>query len=353
MSTPATPEQDAAFWEEIMRSPLDPDPDENRPSYLWLPAIIAAAVVGLLLGLALGGPNQATPAASDGEESTTTTSDPPPPPDPILPPGYAGSDEVGLRPLASYTDGGSLYLIVSSATRSDLDRTEIGELHIADWTMAGDGVENVASRAIQSNLAPGVRLVEFPGVAALPLSDPELLVREATEMTVRTSCNGCAATSVDRAEGEVVLEDAVLPYSSLEPLVIEVGSGIQLSIDEVIATDEWGFATWHLVDDTEARTRVSLVIAFEGTDDPASEEVDPTLLVPARLMGPTPQNAIAGEPGAFTRNGSEQLDRVGEILSDENRPEQIVLRWVVEWQRPVGDPVLLSLEDTADLGSTE
>jgi hypothetical protein len=354
MKTSLNPEEHQTIWEEIMRSPLDPDPEDKSATLRRLVPVIVASVVGLTLGYVLAGSAGGTDAGPElvAPASTTSTS-PPPPPDPIFPPGYTATTEVGIKPLAAFIIDEDLFIVANSATRSDLDPVETNEFHIAEWILAGDGVENMASRAIQSDLAPGVRLVEFPGVASLPNSIPELLVREATEMVVRSGCNGCAATSVDMAEGEVSLGNPAIPYRHPEPLLVPVGNGINLSIDELHIAEEWGFAEWRVIDENDARVRVSLIVAFEGTDDPATVDTDPTALVPANRLGPNQQNPLAGSPGPFTRRGTQQLDRVGEILSEDNYPEGILLRWSVEWQHPVGDPVSLLIADIPDLGSFE
>jgi hypothetical protein len=183
------------------------------------------------------------------------------------------------------------------------------------------------------------------------VSVPELLVRRATEMTVRDGCNGCGAVSVDLAEGELPLEGLNLPLTVDTPLVIPVGMGITLSVDALQIAEEWGYLEWHVIDDNEARLRVTATIEFVGTDDPGTEDVDPTRLVSSHLVGLNPQNPISSDADPFARHGSQRLDRVGEILTEDNRPEQIVLRWSVEWQHPVGDPITIPLEDLTDLGS--
>lgn len=347
--TPQT-DEDRAIWEEIMRSPLEPDPeDTNR--WRWLP-VIASVVVGLVVGYALGGSSD-PPIQEAAVETPTPATAAPVKPDPIFPPGYTGTTGVAVRPLASFAGQGNLFLIVSSATRSDLDRTKTSEFHVAEWVLAGEGDESVASRAVHSDFAPGVRLVEFPNHAPLPISGTELQAREATEMVVRSGCNGCAATSVDMAQGEIVLDGAVLPYRNSEPIVVSVGSGISLSIDQLHATGEWGFAAWRLLEESDARARVSLFVVFEGTDDPATDDEDPTMLIPAHEFGPSQQNPVAGNPGPFSKTGLQQLDRVGEILTLDNQPERLVLRWTVEWQHPVGEPLSIAIEDPADLGSLD
>ena len=338
---------DETIWHEIMRSPLDPDP-EDRPRWASLALPIVAAFAGLALSFLPGSTEQASETTI--ATSTTTTAAVTADPDPILPEGYVEASGVGLKALAVYNSDDNLYVVVNSATRSDLDRAETPEFHIAEWVLAGDGIERTARRAVNSDLAPGIRLVEFPGVTALPASVPRLLVREATEMEVRTSCNGCAATSVDMAEGELFLDGTAVPYASSEPLVLPVGAGINISIEELQLADEWGYAKWRILDPNDARVRVILRVVFVGTDDPATENVDETQLVPPYLVGPTLQNQVGANPEAFARDGTVRMDRIGEILSADNQPEGLSLRWLVEWQHPVGDPITLPLDDVLDLG---
>lgn len=338
------------IWEEIMRSPLDPDPDEEGGRFWAFLPIVLAAAVGLLAGFVAG--NGGDPPPTTVAQVTTTTSAPPPDdPDPVVPAGYTEVDGIGIKPIATFATDSDLYVIVNTAARSDLDRLETNELHIAEWVLAGDGIELAAARALHSNHSPGMRVVHFEGVNALPVSAPKLLARRATEMTVRTGCHGCGAFSVDMAEGEVLLEGLELPLTIEPPLFIPVGTGITLSIDLLQIADEWGFLEWHVVEENDARLRVAATIEFVGTDDPGTDDVDPTLLVPSHLIGLNPQNPISSTPGPFARHGSARLDRVGEVLTEENQPEEIVLQWSVEWQHPVGDPITIPLENATDLGS--
>jgi hypothetical protein len=339
------------IWDEIMRSPLDPDPDGERSRPATVAPIVLAIVAGLAIGLLFGGRDSV--AEPTRTASTTTTTLPAPTPDPVVPDGYVEVDGVGLKAVAAFNRGGSLFVVVNSATRSDLDRVETGEFHVAEWVLAGDGMERTASQAVQSRFAPGVRLVEFPDVAALPISAPQLEVREATEMRVRTGCNGCAAFSVDAAEGELALDALPLPFAMAEPLFIAVGGGINLSIEDLQITDEWGFLRWRIIDNNDARLRVSPRIIFVGTDDPATEEVDPTRLIPDSIRGINQQNPLGSNAEPFARQGTIGLDRVGEIMAADNRPQQVVLRWSVEWQHPVGDPVVLPLDELIDLGTID
>ena len=339
---------EANIWDEIMRSPLDPDPDEPERRLGALGLIPLAAAMGIVVGFLVG--NGEDPPPPSAAPMTTTTAAPAAP-DPVVPRGYVETEGVGLKAVAVFSTDDDLYLVVNTAIRNDLDRTDTNEFHVAEWVLVGDGIELSARRALQSSFSPGVRLVHFEGITELPVSLPRLLARKATEMTVRAGCNGCGAVSVDLAEGELLLDGLELPLTVETPLLIPVGTGITLSIDALQVAEEWGHLEWHVIDDNDARLRVSATIEFAGTDDPGTDDVDPTLLVPPHLVGVNPQNPVSSNAGPFARHGVVRLDRLGEILTADNQPEQIVLRWSIVWQHPVGEPSEIPLVDINDLGA--
>jgi hypothetical protein len=338
------------IWQELSRSPLDPDPNEEPKSVAWLAPAALAIVAGLVLGLVLGNGSEESTATTRGAVAETTTITTPPPADPIVPNGYAETAGLGLRAVAAYSQGGNLYLVVDQVVRSDNDPLETNSLYLAEWVLAGDGVEIVAERAYNSIMSPGVKLVEFPGVTALPAANPALLVREATEMVTRTTCNGCGTTSQNVASGEITLEGLERPHSLASPLLIPVGEGITLSVDRLDVTDEWGYIEWHILDENDAVVRVVPVITFAGTDDPDLDGVQPTQLVPPQLFGPSPQQQNALNPDPFARSGAVGLDLTGELLLETNQPTALIFEWSAEWQHPVGEPITLPLTDLTDLG---
>ena len=341
-----------SIWEELARSPLDPDPGDEQAVLPWIWSIAIAAVAGLLLGLfflgsSTGATSTTTVAATP---PTTETTSPPPPPDPEVPGGYVDIDGVGLDAKIAYSRAGNLYVVVSEAARSDREPPDTPTFHASEWVLSGDGVSITASRAIESTLTPGVVVVEFPGVSALPDSAPSLTARRASEMVVRTGCHGCGATSVDEETGEITLAGIARPYAIAEPLAIDVGAGIALSVDHLEFTNDWGYAEWHVVDANDAILRTSLRIVFEGTDDPARDDIQPTQLIPQNLFGASQQNPTVANPEPFARSGSLLLERAGELISADNSPTSLVLRWTVEWQHPVGEPIAIPLANITDLG---
>jgi hypothetical protein len=338
-------------WEELAKSPLDPDPNAEPSALGWLLPSGLAAIVGLLVGIFLlgaGGEGE-TPTTLAAPTSTTTTAAPPEA-DPEVPPGYVEIAGVGLDAVAAYSRGGSLFVVVNEATRSDQAARETAGFHGAEWVLDGDGISITATRSIRSQLAPGVTAIEFAGVTALPVSAPRLTVRQSTEMVVRTGCQGCGASSADEASGEVSLDGLARPYELTAPMFIDVGAGITLSIDHLKFTDEWGYLEWHIIDDNDARMRTSIRIVFVGTDDPGIEGTNPTQLIPQSLFGASQQNPTVANPDPFTRGGTQLLDRVGELVAADNLPASLLLAWTVEWQHPVGEPIELSLAGITDLG---
>lgn len=340
-----------SIWEELARSPLDPDPDDTPRTPDWLIPVGLAAILGILLGLfVLGSDDPSAPTTTVALETTTTVPPPPPDPDPIVPDGYVDVAGIGLDAVAAYSRGGNLYIVINEAARSDQDPPSQPSFHASHWALDGDGTTVEATRTIESSLAPGMKAIEFPGLTALPSADPNLVVRQASEMVVRTGCQGCGATSVDEALGEVALEGLDRPYAISEPLLVDVGTGITLSIDRLEFTDEWGYVEWHVIDENEARIRPDIRIVFEGTDDPAFEGPNPTQLVPDNLFQSSQQNPTTPNPQPFARQGWLLLDRIGELISDENNPTSLLMTWAVEWQHPVGEPIVLPLTDLTDLG---
>ena len=340
------------LWEELARSPLDPDPDYEPSTLDKIAPLAIAAVLGLLAGVFVlgGGAGNTDSETTVAAETTTTTSTVPVEPDPAVPGEYQDIDGIGIRALAAYSRSGNTYILVNEATRSDQNPSETNAFHASNWVLAGDGVEITASRAIQSDLAPGMTAVEFVGVNGLPVSGPSLLVRRSSEMIVRTGCQGCGAVSAHEASGDVPLNGLALPYRSSEPILIEVGGAITLSVDHLEFTDEWGYVEWHILDENEGRIRADLRIIFDGTDDPARDDINPTQLIPQSQFRPSQQNPIAANPLPFARSGTLILDRVGELISADNNPTSLRLHWMVEWQHPVGDPIVIPLNGTEDLG---
>ena len=75
--------------------------------------------------------------------------------------------------------------------------------------------------------------------------------------------------------------------------------------------------------------------------------------MPVHLFGTSQQNPAPANPQSFTRNGTLQLERVGELIAEENQPGSLVLSWSVEWQHPVGEQVELPVGEDIYLGTVD
>lgn len=342
------------LWDELLRSPLDPDPNALPSQVPGVVLVVVAAVVGLALGLtAFPHDNAADVTPSTATPTTTTTTTLLPDPDPIVSPGYVDVDGLAFRPAVAYVREGNLYLVVSQTTRSDLNATETRAFHAADWTLDLEGRQVVATREITSPMAPGFVTLEFAGESDIPEPSARILVRRASEMVVRTGCQGCAAVSAHEAHGEIVLPSVARPFTLDAPMLIEVGPDITLAIDRLEFTDEWGYGEWHVINENAARIRPELRVTFTGTDDPAIEGTQPTQLIPTHMLGTNQQSPTTANSQPFARSGTVELDRRGELVSEANAPSSLVLEWTVEWIHPLGEPVELTIDGTADLGVLE
>ena len=141
------------LWEELVRSPLDPDPNEVPRSLPWFVPIAIAGLGGLLVGfIGFGGADDPPTSAPPTTIPATTLAVEEP--DPVVPDGYVEVSGVGLRALASYSSNGNLYIVLNEAARSDLDPTETGSFHGAVWELEGDGTSVTASQSLRSRRVP-------------------------------------------------------------------------------------------------------------------------------------------------------------------------------------------------------
>ncbi len=341
------------LWEELLRSPLDPDrePGRRTPRTAQLATLFILAIVGFMAGrLVFAGRDENASSALDDSSLTTSVTSPPATAGPILPPGFTEIDGVGIAPIATYSRSGNLYVIIAQAVRSDESAPETDAFHAGSWSLSGPGGQVAATRSIETSLAPGIQTLEFPGITTMP-ADARLNVRPGTEMVVPPDCQDCGVASVNEISGDVPLEGTQLPYDLASPLLIDAGSGITVSIDQLEFTGDWGTAAWHVVADGEVGVRLDLVVTFVGTatDD---EETD-TSLISTRLTPVNPQNPTVANTQPFSRAGATTFDRIGGLISGENPPTELLLHWDVQWEAPVGASVAVPAAGILDLGAVD
>lgn len=332
-------------WAELLRSPLDPDPergDARTRNVSW-----RLAVLVLVAGVVAGGVFAAWRAgrASAAAETTTTsagatTSIPaaPAPAEPSLPDGYVEVvDGVGIRPLGWYRSQGGLFVVVSTAVRTDFDPLETEALRQGSWALVDEGRVVEYARQVWDQPALGVTAVEFIGVSQLP---------EAMRF----------AAVVDRHIETVTLPPLEgYPVETAGPFNFTLEHDLDLVVDSVTAAEGWASVEWHVAggEDESARASVGAIALLAGTDDPGTPgDVDPTLLVSSHLAPPYPfQLHVAPTPG-FTYAGIEQLLRVREPLGQDNWPTGVEVDLAVDVIFPgEGDSTIVefSLVDLPEL----
>lgn len=327
-------------WDELVRSPLHPDSDQTprRSISAWVVVLVAAVIglaVGTVAGLAEGAERD---EAADGSSISTTMA--PAEVAPVAPDGYVPVGDTSLGVIGSFGVDGHAYVIIGEAALSGADPRATPAFGAGRWALVdGDGAMETAVEIVDS-LAPGMRLLEFEVDEREP--DWTLAVWRGTAVEARDGCNGCGSRSVDRTEGESLVEFAGLPAEIPGPLRIELVDGLEVRIENLAAAEEWGYADWALVGDMAATARVAIEVEFVGTDDPSAEGDNPTMLVP---YDRAPIQYGVGHPRAappFERAGSIRLTRVGEPVGGDNHPIALAVSWSVEWIHPVGEPIPLA-----------
>ncbi len=322
-------------WDELVRSPLDPDKEEEtrRPISTWV-VVLIAAVVGLSVGAVVGHAGGSGQPEAVGVSGTSTTVLP------VAPDGYVPVGDTSLGVIGSFGVDGHAYVIVGEAALSSADPGATPAFGAGRWAIVdGDDAIETALEIVDP-IAPGMRLLDFP--VDERASDAPLAVWRGTAVETRDGCNGCGSGSADRTEGEALFEIAGLPTVIPGMGTIELGQGFEVQIGDLTAAEEWGYAEWALTGDTATTARVAVEVTFVGTDDPSAEGDNPTRLVPYD-RAPI-QYGVGHQRTAppFARGGSIRLTRVGEPIGGGNQPTAIGVSWSVEWIHPVGEPIPLA-----------
>ncbi|MGI9528852.1 MAG: hypothetical protein ACR2NG_04010 [Acidimicrobiia bacterium] len=304
-------------YSDLLRSPYDAEPDasidkpgsDSDADISWKPAVIAAALGALLVSafviyaiastpdeVAEDATSETVTSTSIAAEATQSTA---------LPEGFtAVTDEVGAKVEAIDVSTRATVLAVSSAVSGSEDPAETAPLDAAYWELVTQDGPSPMTAQYQSRGAVGSVTVEFAPLAALrgPSLVPSFAVAE-DEVTV----------TIDL--------DADLP-ASVNGYEIDLGDGRSVDIDALVVGDGWGHVTWS---SRGGPAKVETVVRFIGTDDPATDVVDETVLTPAHLRALSQGSGVVPLPPLYGFSGSEQLIRSGEPLAAGNEAEAIVV----------------------------
>ena len=290
----------------IIRSPYDPEPDEPDRSegssdLPWVPAVVAAVLGALVASVfvvfaVVSGPDA---EADEVTESTATTSTQPPPVQSSeVPPGFvAVTEQVGADVVSVTASPDSTIVAIATAVTGGADPATIEPLDVAYWALESGGSINEMVEQYSQRGALGNSTVEF---------SPLAISGEAT----LTPWVGTGESS-----DSVVIElDSTVPQV-VSSQRLEVGDAVVL-VEELSIGDGWGWVDWSVEEGTVAR--VETIVTFIDTDDPATEDVDPTTLTPAHLRTISQGSGSRPLPPLYGFSGSEQLVRSGEPLGASN-----------------------------------
>jgi hypothetical protein len=316
-------------YSELLRSPYDPDPDDQRDpgegsELPWVPAVVASALGALVVGAfviysVVVGPT--TP-----ETSTSVPGAAPATPAPVasaeFPVGFTAlTDQVAAAVEAVDAGDATLRLGVATAVRGGTDPSEVVPVDVATWSLEAAGVVAPMRAQYTSKEGLGNVTIEFAPIAGP--SDLILRARVATSSSSET----------------VVLDLEPTVPQTVTDYRIDLDGGVVVVIDEITIGDGWGWLAWHAEGDGSV-AKVDAAVTFVGTDDPASEElVDPTTLVPSHLRPVIQGSGRQPLAPLYGATGGGQLIRVGEPLAGQEPPTAISVAFTVTIPDGISSPI--------------
>ncbi len=323
-------------WRELLQSPLDDDPPDGRsgedggknPGLRFL-AIGLAIGVMVAAGWVLLAGDDAVPETEAAV--ATTTSEAPGVVVDAFPVGYVEvADGVGARPEVMYVQGSDLYLVVSTAVRSDVDPATVETFKGGEWVVLGGVAPVTASAEFSSAQTLGVVTVRFSAGAIPPGQATSLRLSPATPRV-----------SYDH---EVEYTTEGLPFETSEALRFSADYGdAEVVVDRIAFDANVGVVEWHVDGPDTVRARVDTVVVLPdtagGEDDPA------TRLVSGRLT----QTFGFDRPGqpavGHSRGEDDVIRRVGNEVETDDEISSVVVLLTISVQDVVrGEPIELPLD---------
>lgn len=323
-------------WRELLQSPFDDDPasgpggteNGNGRALRFVAAGLVAGVV-LAAGWLMVTRDDAVVAA-DGVSSGTTAASPTAAP-PGWPAGYVEvADGVGARAELMYVQGDDLYVVVSTAVRSDVDPSEAETFKGGEWVVLGGTAPVAATAEVGNPQSLGVGSVSFSAAVVPPASARSLLL---TPLAPRVE-----------TEHEAQYETEGLPFETTEPLRFLTDYDDAVVVIDRIAVDaNVGVVDWHVAGSDTVRAQVDVVVELPGTS--SGDDDPPTLLMSEHLAPPYPFQRPQKPTPSHTRGASDVLRRVGEEVEVDDAIDLIVVRFTVSVQDVLAvEPIELSLE---------
>lgn len=216
---------------EILRSPLDPDPDDPGPRH-W-PATILAFLAGgfialLSMNAVLGSPEP--PVATMPPETTDplprVVAAPTPYPDDYT----AISNDVAVRAEAPVVEEERVLVPLTMVVRRGADPTAVSRPLGGRWELRSERGVLQSQRLVFDPSLPGVLSVEFGPVAG-PLPDEIVMVER---------------WDAEAASARVELPWPGIPFESDQPVSIDLGQGVEAVLTRVELGNLLGQVRWEL-----------------------------------------------------------------------------------------------------------
>ena len=309
--------QDAKDYRNLLRSPYDPDPGDERPregesDLPWVPAVVSATLGALVVGVFVVFAVATGPDTPE-EVTTTTTLEVAIAPEQGTnpPPSFVAVTADVAAAIVGFSDGprGSVAAVVT-AVDAGVDPATVPPLDVAYWALDQPGGEQPMRGQYSEKGVIGNITVEFPPG---PVAEDRAMVPYVA---------GEAITETFEIELEAAVPQAI------EGQRLELTTGDVVVIDGLTIGDGWGWLDWST--ERSAVAKVETIVTFVGTDDPGTEDVvDPTQLLSPHLVPLRPVTGVPPLGPLYGFTGSDRLARFAEPLSTSNAPTAISVEFRV------------------------
>lgn len=322
---------DENVWNELTSSPYDQNKEE-RPRRQSSSALRIG--IGVVVSIALGALVGWTVAPTDGGDeatsapTTVTSTTLPVLTGPGFLAGYEPLDETAFGPITQFVSGDRTYVAVVEVVRSDGDRLETAPHPVASYEIDAGGNRLTSSRSITAVLAPGVRLIEFPGLA----EPNEVLARAGT---ARESVDLPRDLAIPIAGGEIGEPFDGFPFVASDESRIALTDDAAIVITSVIVSEDWGLISWYVDGPDGVVATTEFAIEFER----ATDSTDLTVLIPSHSQGPRFGQSQPSSPPGLAPASTEQMVRTGPHITDDNPVVGLSMWWHIEWSAPTAETV--------------
>lgn len=257
-------------FDELLRSPLDPEDETRGRGAPWWP-VVAVLTVGALAGWMIVAASAGAPEPSSGadEAAPTTTAHVVAEAAPF-PAGYVPiGPDVAVRPEEPMRIGDRLLVPFTTVLRRGADPANVARPLGGRWELAGDAGVMAASGTVYDPIMPSVFSVVFPVPDAFP---------ESIRLVERWDPEPVTAT--------LEMPFTALPYVVDEPVDLDLGDGVHLAVTRLELGNFQGRARWSL--DGATLGIVSLRIRLFEADGSVLGDYEPaaaTSLDPQRGEG--------------------------------------------------------------------